>query len=148
MSVPAAGIQFYEDWQSTSDATIHGLSFVDFVRVHWIKRGRRGWPPSTEEATGEVSANINHGRWMADLPCDCGCSFVVSELTPVVICIYCGSPENGGNWYRVVFPAPAQRRIIEGRLLERPAVRNRNWRPGEPVRGLARENQAHRTDRG
>ena len=93
---------------------------------------------------------MSEGRWVADCPEGCGNALCVSEAEPYFLCHICGSPANGGRWYRVGFPAA--KRQIERELLKRPLNHarlpaTRNWRPGETVEQLVEENRRHGVDR-
>ena len=126
----------HEDWQ--------GSSIEGFLRPSWVNGQRTPLPPLSE-VSGEVEANVNHGRWIVDCPNEgCGNAIVVSQREPCYICTDCGSQENGGRWYRVAFPPG--KADIEAVLLERPAAKpfdaeTRNWSPGETVSTLRRENR-------
>ena len=128
----------HEDWQ--------GVALPDFLRPHWVQGQRRPLPPLSE-ASGEIKATVNHGRWIVDCPNEgCGNAIVVSQVEPYYICTDCGSEENGGRWYVVIFPGA--KATIEALLLKRPARRSfeagtRNWSPAESVAGLRRENREH-----
>jgi hypothetical protein len=103
--------------------------------------------PTEDNILGEVSARINHGRWLVD--CD-GCnSALVADLGQLAfMCVECGNSNNDGKWRRVT--VPKNRKAIETELLKRPmngrnpaeAV-NRNWEPGETVATLKQENADH-----
>ena len=129
-------IVHHEDWQ--------GASLEDFLRPYWVTTQATPLPPLSE-VSGEVQANVNHGRWIVDCPNEgCGNAIVVSEREPYYICTDCGSQENGGRWYVVAFPP--DKSDIEAVLLERPTIRpfdaeTRNWSPCETVSTLRRENR-------
>ena len=107
---------------------------------------RKGLPQPTNAVKGEVQAHVNAGRWLVDCPVP-GCygAVVVSFTERFFVCPNCGSPENGGAWYRVTFPP--QQAQIEQELLKRPAqdgwrAANRNWELGETVDDLRQQNRA------
>ena len=106
--------------------------------------------PESPAPQGEVRARIEEGRWIIDCPGGCGGALFASKSDRRYICVSCGSPENGGRWYHVVFPVNHRR--IELALLKRPNKRGpafpnhateRNWRPGETLEDLNRENLEH-----
>ena len=127
----------HEDWQ--------GVTLQDFLRPHWVRAQGTPLPPLSE-ASGEVRASVNQGRWIAECPDGCRNAIVVSQGEPYYICADCGSEGNGGRWYAVVFPRG--KAAIEAELLKRPARRpfeakTRNWSPGESASALRRENREH-----
>lgn len=91
---------------------------------------QRGLKP--QEADGQVYAYANHGRWVADCPCG-GAELVTEGQT-----MLCGSC---ADVREVVWPENAE--VIETILSDRPRP-NQNWYPGEPVEGLALENERHK----
>ena len=124
-------------------------SVRDFLIECWQKQDYFAKPPAITEAAGTVKAVLNHGRWIVrcpNKPIGCGGAFFASFSEPVFLCADCHSPENGGKWYAVEFPA--NHAGIEAVLLKRPAVlaesaSNRNWEPGEKIADLRRENTEH-----
>jgi hypothetical protein len=90
---------------------------------------------------GAVVARLEHGRWLADCPF-CGGAELVSRVRAEFFCLNpeCGMAENDGMAMRAVFPG--QREEIEQLVEGRPAP-NRNWRPGETVAGIKKENKRH-----
>ena len=118
------------------------------VRRMYMGMGFGPLPDPTEDnILGEVSARINHGRWIADCA-GCNSALVVDLTELVFMCVECGNNHNGGKWLRVT--VPRNRKAIETELLKRPingrnpaeAV-NRNWEPGETVATLKQENSDH-----
>jgi len=96
--------------------------------------------PPVVNCQGEpVQAYVNWGRWVADCPHCRGGAMVVSRVDPVFWCVKCGM--RGHPWRSVAFPGNAD--DIEALLVMRPDMANRNWRPGETVDGLRRENIEH-----
>ena len=128
-------IYHHEDWQKTP--------LWNFLVPHWAQW--QGGPlPAFGEIQGNVEALINQGRWLVNCPNACGNAIVVSAVAPYYICVECGSPENDGKWYTVVFPR--QKAVIESVLLERPEkipfqAKTRNWAPGESLYKLRKENK-------
>ena len=128
----------HEDWQ--------GALLEDFLRPYWVNGQRTPLPPLSE-VSGQVQANVNHGRWIVDCPSEgCGNAIVVSQREPYYICTDCGSPENGGRWYCVIYPSDKAQ--VEVELLKRPEdkpllAETRNWTPGESVADLRRGNRQH-----
>lgn len=125
----------HEDWQEQP--------LRNFLASHAMKLGTP-LPPAITEIEGEVLARVNQGRWIADCVVEgCGGAIVVSEVTPLFYCPYCGNADNNGKWYRVIFPA--QKQAIEAILLKRPArdgfrAVHRNWEYGESLSKLRAEN--------
>ena len=102
--------------------------------------------PPDSEVGGEALAYVNHGRWVVECPERCGFAVVASRSSPVFMCGKCRNAKAGGKLLRVAFPA--NREQIEYHLLKRPArhpleATTRNWRPGEKISDLIRENAAH-----
>ena len=103
--------------------------------------------PTEANIFGEVSARINHGRWLVDCP-GCNSALVVDLTELVFMCVECGNSNNDGKWLKIILPK--NRKAIEAELLKRPmngrnpaeAV-NRNWEPGETVAMLRQENTDH-----
>lgn len=117
----------------------------DFTADMW--RAYQGSPPPQEAgAQGVVDAVVNHGRWLVDCPGGCRGAQIVSDQWAYFVCVECGSPENGGQLYRLRFPA---RRVpMEQLLLRRSDERTRNWKVGETEADLQRENDDHGIARG
>lgn len=88
-----------------------------------------------------AAAYVNAGRWIAK--CECGGAEYVDPAMPVFFCCSCWNRADGHRWRGVRLPAEPGRSAIEDVLLARPAEVNRNWRPGERVRDLERENTQH-----
>lgn len=73
-----------------------------------------------------LAARIDNGRWVVDCPSRdprsgktlCTAAMATSSIFDLFVCPVCGSPENGGRWYEVVYPA--EREEIERLLLMRP----------------------------
>lgn len=78
-----------------------------------------------------VDAYVNHGRWVADCPCNGG------ELVTPGVDMVCGSC---GMTSTVKFPTVKKRGDIDG-LLEKRPVFNQNWRD-EDLADLLGENIA------
>jgi len=125
----------HSDWQRES--------YRRFLAGHLL---RHGLSPAAlqNDPKGQVLAEINRGRWIAKCPNPgCGGALVVTATDPIFLCTECGSEDNGGQPYRVKFPA--QRKAIEAALMARPLVArkplSRNWLPHEKVADLLRENE-------
>jgi hypothetical protein len=88
---------------------------------------------------GSITAEINHGRWIAR--CGCGGAEDVSPAEPVFYCLSCGNAENDGRVMKAEFPD--QREQIEDELIKRTDMATRNWAPGESADELACENVEH-----
>lgn len=84
-----------------------------------------------------VLAEINYGRWCARCEICGGCEDV-DPSEPIFLCVSCGGTS---GFQMVVFPA--EREQIERLLLKRAHIRNRNWKPGETLALLERENRQH-----
>lgn len=125
---PLHTIQVHEEFQPRA-------RYRDFIAHHWAESV--GGPlPDTDQATGSVHATINQSRWVVDCPDFCGGAIIASKGFPFFVCHECGSPANGGQWYRVQFPDNADQ--IEEALLERLYMKHRSW-TGETVAQLQDE---------
>jgi hypothetical protein len=122
--------------------------YLVMVRRMYMGMGFGPLPDPTEDNTlREVSARINHGRWLVDCA-GCNSALVVDLTELVFMCVECGNNHNDGKWLRVT--VPGNRKAIETELLKRPwngrnpaeAV-NRNWEPGETLAMLKQENADH-----
>lgn len=111
---------------------------ADFVASVRRRQGRRGGQQSDAAASAPVvEAEINHGRWIARCPFCAGAELV--DLADLRFwCLSCDMTGGGGRWLPVKLPA--QRAAIEAALCARPDAANRNWRPGESLTRLRREN--------
>ena len=122
--------------------------YLTMVRRMYMGMGFGPLPePTAGNTSGEVSARINHGRWLVDCG-GCNSALVVDLSELVFMCVECGNNHNDRKWLRVIIPR--NRKAIEAELLKRPwngrnpaeAV-NRNWTPGETVVALKQENTEH-----
>ena len=122
--------------------------YLMMVRAMYMRMGFGPLPdPAEDNISGEVSARINHGRWLVDCG-GCNSALVVDLAQPFFMCVECGNNHNQRKWLRVIIPR--NRKAIEDELLKRPwngrnpaeAV-NRNWEPGESVATLKQENTDH-----
>lgn len=95
------------------------------IETTLAKAGVETFPGTT------VKARINHGRWIADCPCN-GAE-LVAPGQPMV----CGSC---GATHKVTFPK--NRTAIE-EALDRREIRHQNWQPGETPSDLWAENIAY-----
>ena len=123
---------------------LHHSSFIAFTAEFARINGTLPLPPQTA-IKGELTAQVNHGRWLVQCPICPSAAYAPREV-PLFYCVECGSKENAGYWYRVIYPD--QKRRIEALLLKRPAVlprsaANRNWTPGETIADVERDNIAH-----
>lgn len=92
----------------------------------------------TSTAVGEhVEAIVNDGRWVAQ--CRCGSAQVVDPEHSMFFCVECLNDYAGGQWVTIRFPRG--RASIERLLEARPDRRTMNWRPGESLSDLRRENR-------
>ena len=114
------------------------------------KRGYRVWFAHQLAARGEtvisevttgpmLKARIDHGRWLADCPYCRGAELVTLD-DPVFLCLSCGNVVCMSQFLPVQFPNEQRRNRIEELLIIRP-LPNRNWRTGESVEDLKRENR-------
>jgi len=112
-----------------------------------------------------VTAEVNHGQWMAF--CECGGAEAVDADEPLFYCFNCGNRAVKGRPRPVLFPSQQEREEIERLLLERPledggganeidrvflarplagvvegtpVVMHRSWTPEETVEELRRQN--------
>lgn len=104
---------------------------VDFEQMNNETAARHG--KVGKKAQDQVSAYINHSRWVADCP-NCNAGIACLPGVNQIVCLECGER------YDVAWPA--DREGIESALLCRPQ-RNRHWRPGESVKDLKRENKQY-----
>lgn len=121
-------INLHEDWQSAG--------FIAFLSEYWKRKLGKPFPIAAAPK-GSLRAEINYSRWLVKCP-NCNEATVVSKQWPFWACPSCGSPENEGRMYRIVFPANAA--LIEHELMKRPDPRNRNWELTETVETLRAEN--------
>ena len=84
-----------------------------------------------------LQAFVSHGKWLVQ--CECGGGEKVWD-EGWMMCMSCLNGRHGHKYRPTKFPR--QRRAIEGLLQVRP-VPNRNWRPGENLALLRRDNQIH-----
>ncbi len=125
----------------------HKAPLAALVVNAWKTVGLNMKLPSFEQpALGTLQARGNNGRWVIECPARRGGALLASNRDRYFICPNCGSD---GGFYDVEFPD--DRADIEEVLLRRPAVNSlsashRNWRPGETVSDLVRENQEHGLD--
>jgi len=105
--------------------------------------------PTARQTSGEVSARINHGRWIVDCV-GCNSAMIIDLAELIYMCPECGNSHNDGKWIKVLLPA--DRKAIENELLKRPwngrnpadaGGGSRNWEPGETVAMLHQENINH-----
>lgn len=90
-----------------------------------------------------VVARVDHGRWIADCP-NAGCTgaeYVSVSGRQGFFCTECRNAAAGHLSIAVVLPEQAMREQIDAYLSARPVPANRNWRPGETVKDLQRENR-------
>lgn len=111
-----------------------------------------------------IVAYVDFGRWLAR--CECGQCNYVDPDDPVMYCARCGN-QNNGLARPVIFPPPADRKMIENALIQRtvnenPAAMNivqaallatpknpvltRNWYPGQSVESLIEVNSMNGVD--
>ncbi|MDP3717086.1 MAG: hypothetical protein Q8T13_04870 [Acidobacteriota bacterium] len=83
-----------------------------------------------------VHARVDGGEWLID--CECGAGNAVEPGWPEARCFACGAVHTV-----VAIPDEETRLNIEHVLSCRPLARNRWWRHGEDLVGLAIENAEH-----
>ena len=105
----------------------------------WLESYRHGRLPPYGQNQGTVTAYVNHSRWVIDCVEGCGWAVVASDHDRFFICPGCGNPQNGGQWYRVVYPPQKER--IERALLKRES-QHRNWLIKETPENVEAENVA------
>ena len=107
-----------------------------------------------------IDAYMNHGRWVADCPGECGFSALVAPRPGLVqvFRLFSAISVARVNNFRPTIKCPAHGRRtvrfpigmdeIEAILSERPidpivGAKHANWRPGETVESLRIENTKH-----
>jgi hypothetical protein len=105
----------------------------------WVcMNSRKELPPKQIAVSGDVTARIDHSRWLADCP-HCNEAWFVSKRYPVLWCAKCRMSANGSNARRVVFPVGSEQ--VERLLSLRPDPTTRNWNSHkETVETIRREN--------
>jgi len=90
------------------------------------------------QSATRASAWVDHSRWLVNCPDPTcvGCQYA-SKGDPRFFCNYCHNAAAGG-WVSVDWPDDVEG--IEAALAARPDPRTRNWKPGESVDDLLREN--------
>lgn len=116
-----------------------GLPYQEFIGSYFYKSFGKSIP-AKDKIIGHLAARINAGRWIVDCP-NCKSAVVASFQNAIFICSNCGSPENNGKWYKVLFPADKE--DIEKELLKRPKVENRNLELSEDLEMIKKENKEH-----
>lgn len=99
----------------------------------------------TVREDAKTVARIEGGRWIADCPF-CPSAQVVSPTDPRFLCAGydgCSNIDIGGAYATIVFPADEVLARIEGLLVKRPKLTNRNWLSGETTHDLGVENVKH-----
>jgi hypothetical protein len=71
--------------------------------------------------TNQARAYVNHGRWIADCPRDCGSALILQNGQGGYHCPECG------HLTTVEWPADVEG--ITAALMERPIPKTRNWFP-------------------
>jgi hypothetical protein len=95
-------------------------------------------PGADLDGMAGVAAYVNHGRWVADCPSEgCGGALELAQLASF-LCPACLNAGSGHQWQPVRWPP--EQPDIEAVLGVRPLLSNRNWRPGESIADLEREN--------
>ena len=144
-------IVHHEDWQPGVQIEEGGRVLSTYSTMHeFLSMERLGHgPPGSVQ--GELRAYINHGRWMVECPLQgCEHAVIASMEEPVFFCSACGNVGNDGHSFGVVFPR--WWRALERELIKRPipmgktrmSASTRNWRPGESLNDIKRENIAHK----
>ena len=96
----------------------------------WCRRTGASPPPPLAWVVGEVTARVNHSRWIVECP-DCRGAQDASRDYLLFYCPDCGNARNQRAWRAVVFPE--YREQIEAALMARARIEERNWQPGEVI---------------
>ena len=112
------------------------------ARVLGVLLADVGQPGDVDARAVPATAYVNQGRWVADCP-QAGCGGAMA-LVRGAAGFLCGNCLNvgAGHRYRVLDLVALHRpyeRAVAVRLLPEDA----NWRPGESVKALGDENEAH-----
>lgn len=118
------------DWSNVPEAELAPRLFWQAELSPKFDRGLAGQALA-------INVYVNHGRWIAECP-DCHGAQVASRVDRRFMCHCCGNVLIQQRWRRVIWPARPEE--IEEALAERPVSATRNWRPGESIADLAREN--------
>lgn len=94
--------------------------------------------PGVALKAAHAIAYVNHGRWLADCPFNCGGARMVQPNVDFW-CVFCGNADAGGQSVPVDWPGNPDQ--IEEVLKYRQLERYRNWTPGETIAKLREENQ-------
>lgn len=121
----------------TVQTRVHSGGVAALVQDYIAARRPDAAPPAAL-ADVQVTAYVNHGRWVADCPF-CNGAELIDLDDPRFYCLSCLNATVGGAWLAVKLPAPAERAAIEHELLRRKEDRHRNWLPGETVTRLHQE---------
>lgn len=117
---------------------VHGVTTeADYRARHAMmvkQHGRTVW----EYVGPPILAYVNHARWLCACP-NCDNAPAVSVDWRLALCFGCGAVIEGDQ---LVLPSAEAVEDLEDVLGERPE-RHRNWRPGEQLEDLDRENVAH-----
>jgi len=107
-----------------------------FIRS-MLKRETSPMPTVTEEGR-EITAEINHGRWIIRCPF-CKGAELADKQDKRFFCLSCHNKENGGKYVSVVFPDEEVE--IESELAKRGKENQRNWKNPETLEGIKSENK-------
>jgi hypothetical protein len=106
-----------------------------------LREARANYPdrpwgvPHLGDVTQIFGPLVNHGIWK--IGCACGVDFPIYDPEWQAACCFgCGA------MYQGIAP-PFDYLEIEGVLLARPHMHQRNWMPGETIQMLRQENRAH-----
>ena len=130
----------------TWDAQYPGQDYDHFIRDAARRAGLQGQLPHLEEVIDEpVVAVVRQGRWLVLCTQDgCASAMLASNHHPRFVCPECGSPDVGGHWRPVIWPADRSRG--ETALLKRPIKDARNWEVDETAADLEEENVLNGVD--
>ena len=103
----------------------------------FAKTRRRQYENALTDVATDIHAYVNHGRWLVDCVCGNGVPVDRVDGPAEAVCFSCGAV-----WTGIVFPD--ERREIETLLTTRRWDTHQNWKPGETVDKLQRENDEHR----
>ena len=134
----------YRTGKRTMDKMFYELGFRAYLSTLRQANGiEPAGLPDDDAIEGEVTAHINHGRWIVE----CGVCHTAVLMDDQDLVFYCPGCGTDAQWRRVVMPDAAERAEIERLLLLRPGWHDkaptRNWTPGNSLEDLRRENLEH-----
>lgn len=107
----------------------------------WMRADIEPFVPESTALDEAIEAFVNDGRWVVQCP-DCRSGQLVDpETIERFFCIECLNERVDRQWVPVRYPAEVEE--IEAALSVRVLWERMNWRPGETVEDLRRENREH-----